>query len=206
MPSSTENNSRRIALQQQVGDLDAYLASLSMEITFQPFDETGRARIAQLIAKSNQFNLTSHRYSEAQVAAFQTDSNCFTLQVRLSDVFGDNGMISVIICRQLDADELEFDTWLMSCRVLGRRVENLVLQEVVDYARARGLRRLVGKYIPTDRNALVEHHFKKLGFDKVRTDEGGVTVWELDLTAAPNFVAPVSIRRVGFVLSAAVTT
>jgi len=112
-----------------------------MQISFQSFDETGRTRIAQLIAKSNQFNLTTRRYSEAEVAAVQSDPACFALQVRLSDIFGDNGMISVVICRRTDARTLEFDTWLMSCRVLGRRVENMVLQEVIDYARGVGRRR-----------------------------------------------------------------
>ncbi len=94
-----DGNARRAALQKQVGDLNQYLASLDMEITFQPFNETGRARIAQLINKSNQFNLTTRRYTEAEVAEMESDPNCFTLQVRLTDTFGDNGMISVVICR-----------------------------------------------------------------------------------------------------------
>jgi FkbH-like protein len=199
------DNSRRLALQQQTGDINAYLASLNMEIVFQPFNETGRARITQLISKSNQFNLTSRRYSEAEVATFQNDPQYFTLQVRLSDTFGDNGMISVIICRRVDAETLEFDTWLMSCRVLGRRVENLVLQEVVQYAQAHRFRRLLGHYIPTDRNALVERHYEKLGFDKVGAREDGATVWELDVTAATPYVAPVSIKRVGFEVTEAIS-
>ncbi len=74
-----------------------------MKIVFQPFDATGRSRIAQLINKSNQFNLTTRRYDEAEVAAFEADPAAFTLQVRLTDTFGDNGMISVIICRATDA-------------------------------------------------------------------------------------------------------
>ena len=79
--------------------MDAYLASLDMTITFQPFDATGRARIVQLINKSNQYNLTTRRYTDPEVTAAENDPEVFTLQVRLADVFGDNGMISVVICR-----------------------------------------------------------------------------------------------------------
>ena len=92
---------RRADLQKQVGNVLEYLASLQMEIIFRPFDETGRARITQLISKSNQFNLTTRRYTEAEVAGIETDPKCFSMQVRLTDSFGDNGMISVVICRRL---------------------------------------------------------------------------------------------------------
>ena len=193
-----QDNSRRIALQQQAGDIDAYLASLRMEITFQPFDETGRARIAQLINKSNQFNLTTRRYTEAEIAAVQDDGDCLHLQVRLSDIFGDNGMISVVICRLKDSHTLEFDTWLMSCRVLGRRVENLVLQEILEYAAAHHIRRLIGRYIPTERNGLVAQHYEKLGFTRIDTLPDATTVWEMDVATAPRCDAPVAIKRVGY--------
>ena len=132
-----QDNARRVSLHKQAGNLDAYLASLNMEVTFQPFNATGRARITQLINKSNQFNLTSRRYTEAEVAEVEQDPNCFTLQVRLMDAFGDNGMISVIICRSTAADVWEFDSWLMSCRVLGRRVQDAVLKQVLDHASDR---------------------------------------------------------------------
>lgn len=184
-----DDNARRVQLQRQVGDVDAYLASLDMVITFQPFDATGRARISQLINKSNQFNLTTRRYTEADVAAAQDDPDTFTLQVRLADMFGDNGMISVVICRRLGADAWEIDTWLMSCRVLGRKVEAMVLREVLAEARAAGIARLVGVYRPTDRNAMVRDHYGKLGFTLVDEAADGETRWELpvatDVPAAP---------------------
>jgi FkbH-like protein len=192
-----QDNARRVALQQQFGDVDAYLESLNMEITFQPFDETGRARIAQLINKSNQFNLTTRRYTETDVDAFALDASCLTLQVRLSDTFGDNGMISVVICRQA-AEELIVDTWLMSCRVLGRRVEIMVLQEILANAKRRGARRLIGKYIPTGKNGLVEDHYAKLGFSRLATEPDGATVWELDVESAVVQAAPMVVRRHGF--------
>jgi FkbH-like protein len=177
-----EGNAHRANLQEQAGDVDAYLASLEMEITFAPFDRTGRARIAQLINKSNQFNLTTRRYSEADVAAFETDPMCTTLQVRLADRFGDNGMISVIICRTRSEATWEIDTWLMSCRVLGRRAEQMVLRELLRQASGIGIRTLIGIYRPTERNALVRDHYAKLGFTQIKVEDGGITRWALDAT------------------------
>jgi FkbH-like protein len=187
-----QGNARRVALQAQAGDVESYLASLRMEIVFAPFDATGRARIVQLINKSNQFNLTTRRYGEAEIAALERDERVFTLQVRLIDAFGDNGMISVIICRPRDAVTWEIDTWLMSCRVLGRRVENMVLREIVANARARGIERLVGVYRPTERNAMVRDHYRKLGFAPV---SGAGDEWVL-ATDGEIAAAPMTVRRV----------
>jgi FkbH-like protein len=193
-----QNNAKRVELQKQVGDLDAYLESLNMEIIFQPFDETGRARITQLINKSNQFNLTTKRYTEPEVAALEHNAEVFTLQVRLADSFGDNGMICAIICRPLSASQWEIDTWLMSCRVLGRKVEQMVLKEIVKHAKARGIDTLVGVYRPTDRNQLVEHHYSSLGFAPLRQDPGGVTLWQLDANNAVIADAAMTVRSIGF--------
>lgn len=192
-----KDNARRVKLQNQFADLDSYLVSLKMVITFQPFDDTGRARITQLINKSNQFNLTTRRYTEAEVTAIQRDAAAFTLQVRLSDVFGDNGMISVIICRDAGQDAWEIDTWLMSCRVLGRRVENAVLQEILAAAERAGVRTLIGKYIRTERNQLVEHHYKKLGFTQTGGEPEGTTAWELNVQFAPVEALPMDVQRFG---------
>ena len=192
-----QDNAQRITLQGQFADMESYLASLRMVITFQQFDETGRARIAQLINKSNQFNLTTRRYTEAEVAGIQNDPTCFTLQVRLADTFGDNGMISVVICRRAGDAVWEFDTWLMSCRVLGRRVENMVLQEVISAAKQAGTRKLLGKYIPTGRNKLVQDHYQQLGFRQTAQTSDGATLWEMDVEAAQIETAPMEIRRVG---------
>jgi FkbH-like protein len=190
-----EDNARRAELQAQVGDLAGYLASLKMEITFQPFDKTGRARITQLINKSNQFNLTTRRYTEAQVEELESDEDCLTLQVRLSDTFGDNGMISVVVCRPGGAREWHFDTWLMSCRVLSRGVESMVLREVLERARASGIEKLVGTFVPTPRNELVREHYSKLGFTPVETRADGATVWELDVRTASVDPPPMTVHR-----------
>jgi FkbH-like protein len=194
-----QGNARRAALASRVGDVDSYLASLDMTITFKPFDATGRSRITQLINKSNQFNLTTRRYTELEVAAFEADPKYFTLQVRLADTFGDNGMISVIICKKRSVGEWEFDTWLMSCRVLGRRVEQMVLREVLAQARSRGLNRLLGVYFPTEKNGMVSDHYSKLGFRLVAEDALGATTWDLP-TEFEIDVAPMTVVRIGLEL------
>jgi FkbH-like protein len=189
-----QDNAKRVALQAQAGDLEGYLASLKMEIVFSPFDATGRARISQLVNKCNQFNLTTRRYGELDIAALEQDPAVFTLQVRLIDAFGDNGMISVIICRPCDPVSWEIDTWLMSCRVLGRNVEHMVLRETLSAARARGIGRLIGIYRPTDRNAMVRDHYQKLGFTPLAERPDGETSWVL-ATDAEIEPAPMTVRH-----------
>jgi FkbH-like protein len=188
------DNARRISLREQATDLAGYLASLQMEIIFRSFDSAGRARVAQLINKSNQFNLTTRRYSEAEVAALEQDENCFTLQVRLTDTFGDNGMISVVICRRQDRETWEIDTWLMSCRVLGRGVEDVMLGELLRAARVDGITRLVGVYRPTERNGMVRGHYANLGFGEIDPSADGTTYWELATDAVARD-RPIRVRR-----------
>lgn len=193
-----QDNAKRATLQKQAGGVEAYLASLDMTITFQPFDTTGRARIVQLINKSNQYNLTTHRYTDPEVEAAERAPDVFTLQVRLADIFGDNGMISVVICRPSEPGVWEIDTWLMSCRVLGRRVENMVLREILAHAHEAGIRKLVGVYLPTDRNKLVIDHYSKLGFIKTREEESGATYWEMPVEGTEPEGAPMKIISRGF--------
>jgi FkbH-like protein len=178
-------NAERISLQ-KVGNLEEYLRSLHMVATISPFDAVGRVRIAQLINKSNQFNLTTRRYSESDIEAFENDPAKYCLQIRLADRFGDNGMISVVIF-DIAPQEWSCDTWLMSCRVLGRRVEELVLATVAQAAKSAGARRLTGIYIPTKKNMLVTDHFAKLGFTKMSDLPDGGTSWTLDLE---NYISP----------------
>jgi FkbH-like protein len=201
-----QDNAKRANLQRQVGRVEDYLASLGMTITFQPFDASGRTRIVQLINKSNQYNLTTRRYTDPEVIEAENDPEVFTLQVRLADIFGDNGMVSVVICRPGAANEWKIDTWLMSCRVLGRRVEQTVLREILGHAKRHGIRRLIGIYRPTDRNQLVEDHYSKLGFSQVSRDADGTTVWELDVGRAPIEAASMTVRSAGFAEEEAVGT
>ena len=190
-----QDNARRVSLQQQSGDIEAYLESLEMKVTFQPFDDTGRARITQLINKTNQFNLTTKRYTENEVKDIQSSPDCFTLQVRLSDVFGDNGMISVIICRSLDED-WHIDTWLMSCRVLGRKVEKAVLQEIIFHAHNRGIQQLIGTYQPTERNQLVKDHYANLGFENLSDEVNSTTHWLFDVASYQEESVPMITGRI----------
>jgi FkbH-like protein len=193
-----QDNARRAALEKQTSGVDAYLASLDMTITFQPFDGPGRARIVQLINKSNQYNLTTRRYTEPEVAAAENDPSVFTLQTRLSDIFGDNGMICVVICRPAGRDVWDIDTWLMSCRVLGRKVEFMVLREILHHARAAGMQKVTGTYRPTERNALVVDHYARLGFTRVEEEPSGLTRWELSVVSANPEEAPMKVISLGF--------
>jgi FkbH-like protein len=179
-------NNRRAELQNDKHDLESFLRGLQMEMDVAPFDEVGLSRIAQLINKSNQFNLTTHRYTESQVRQMLEDPSYLTLQVRLKDNCGDNGMISVIIARKDSADSqtLSVDTWLMSCRVLGRQVEQEVLNHLVDQARRRGYQKIRGEFIPTGKNQLVREHYKGLGFEPLANRPGaleGATSWHLTI-------------------------
>lgn len=176
-------NARRLSLQGHTSDLQSYLRSLEMRILFGSFDRTTRSRVTQLINKSNQFNLTTRRYTEPQIEQLEQDSDAMTLHVRLLDKFGDNGIICVIICRPSRPDTWAIDTWLMSCRVLGRCVEQAVLAEILFRARAAGISTLEGLYIPTERNEMVREHYAKLGFTRIDGSSDGSSRWELKTDA-----------------------
>ncbi len=180
-------NAARTAAVQASGDLGSYLASLEMVCTIRAVDALSRPRVAQLINKSNQFNLTTRRYTEAQVEAAEADPRRHVSQIRLVDKFGDNGIICVLIADK-GPEAWEIDTWLMSCRVLGRRVQEASLDHLVRAARAEGAQRLVGRYIPSPKNAMVRDHYAKLGFTLLSEEADGGTVWALDLSdyAAPD--------------------
>lgn len=178
-----QNNAARKAESGAASDIDGHLASLQMVATLSAFDAVGRARITQLINKTNQFNLTTRRRGEPEVAGLERDASAISLQVRLTDRFGDNGMISVVIGK-VDGDDLLIDTWLMSCRVLNRGVERAVLNELLSRAAARGVRRVLGWYLPTAKNALVCEHYAGLGFscaERLATADGEATLWALDV-------------------------
>jgi FkbH-like protein len=172
-------------------DLQSYLAGLRMELEWKPFDAAARARIVQLINKTNQFNLTTRRRTEAEVERLMQQPAALTLQFRLKDVYGDNGMIGVIIVAPAmgiglpgaTSADRGIDTWLMSCRVLGRQAEDAMMNVLVEQARARGVQRIFGQYIPTAKNAMVREHYARMGFELVETSADGATVWVLDLAA-----------------------
>lgn len=187
-------NAERQNNQESITNLADYLTSLQMTMNVKPFDATGRTRITQLINKSNQFNLTTRRYTEAQIEAVEHDPSKFALQVRVKDRFGDNGMISVVIFDKQGA-VWGCDAWLMSCRVLGRQIEEAVLLEVATAARAAGANALCGRYIPTKRNAIVAEHFSKLGFKLTAANNDGSTEWRLDLAEYQLPSLPILVER-----------
>jgi FkbH-like protein len=160
-------------------NLAEFLASLEMRAIIRPFEPVSFARITQLVNKTNQFNLTTRRLTGAEVEAIAASPAHFTRTIRLADRFGDHGLISVLFGR-IEATTLTLDGWLMSCRVLNRGVEQLLLNEIVAAARRLGVTQVVGRYIPTDRNALVKGHYKELGFSAVG-DDNGVTTWCLEV-------------------------
>lgn len=169
----------RAATASEAQDYDAYLASLEMEAEIAPFVEPYLARIAQLVNKTNQFNLTTKRVTDAQVARMAQDPEYVTLYGRLRDRFGDSGLVSVVVGREA-AGELHIELWLMSCRVLKRDLELAMFDALLDAARARGVHRLVGHYVPTPKNGMVAEHYASLGFSSLPDGR-----WGLDLDPVP---------------------
>jgi FkbH-like protein len=186
------NEERRAALE-QASDMDGYLRGLAMTMTVRNVRPAELSRVTQLINKTNQFNLTTRRYTEAAIEQMANEPMAIAVSARLRDKFGDNGLISVILARPdpaLPRYELLIDTWLMSCRVLGRQVEEAVLDVIAMEALHRGVRALVGEYRPSGRNGMVADHYAKLGFQPCLPIAGAQTdakFWryELGTTALP---------------------
>lgn len=176
-----EEGQRSIAAAQS-RDLHDYLRKLGMELEASRFDSVSRERIVQLINKTNQFNLTTRRYTEAEVRAVEADASGIGLQFRLRDRFGDMGTICVVICSVMSDDlTWHIDAWLMSCRVLGRDVERAVLVAIVRKAEEYGIMKLVGTFTPTERNSIVSDHYRKLGFREMHGSADTGTQWMLDI-------------------------
>jgi len=171
-------NEAREEAQSSVKSIDDFLASLEMIARVGPIDAASIERSVQLINRSNQFNLTTKRYSSGEVLAMLQDPAWITRTVSLADRFGDNGLICVFLGK-IQRDALSIDSWLMSCRVLKRGVEQFLLGQILAVAREHGLKRILGEYVPTAKNALVKEHYGKLGFAKIWTGDDGHTKWEL---------------------------
>ena len=161
-----EEAERAVLLQTFTNEAD-YLQSLEMKAEIQPVNKFSLPRAAQLTQRSNQFNLRTIRYTEEQMNAIITDPNKFTLSVSLKDKFGEYGLISLIILHKTSKDQLFIDTWIMSCRVLKRNVEEFVLNKMVNLAAINGCQSLRGEYLPTQKNGLVKDHYKNLGFTNI---------------------------------------
>ncbi|MCR5496389.1 MAG: HAD-IIIC family phosphatase [Paludibacteraceae bacterium] len=158
---------KRVSLSKTFTNEADFLKSLDMVSTVSGFTKFNIPRVAQLSQRSNQFNLRTVRYTEADVAAMAEDPEVIDLSFTLEDKFGDNGLIAVVIMRKQDADTLFVDTWFMSCRVLKRGMENFTLNTMVERAKAAGYKRIIGEYLPTPKNKMVEPHYTGLGFTKM---------------------------------------
>lgn len=144
-----------------------YLAGLEMKAVAAPFDPFHYPRIAQLTQRSNQFNLRTVRYTEAEIEALAEDQNHICLYFTLKDKFGDHGLISVVILDRQPDDVLFISEWLMSCRVLKRGMEEFIVDTIVRTAVQHGFRRIIGEYLPTQKNAMVRDLYEKMGFARI---------------------------------------
>ncbi|MDY7394008.1 HAD-IIIC family phosphatase [Aureibaculum sp. 2210JD6-5] len=165
---------RAVAQEKFVNETD-FIESLEMECKVESFNKFNTPRVAQLTQRSNQFNLRTIRYSEQEVENLRNNKSCVTRAYSLNDKYGEYGLISLVILKKSDPKTLFIDTWIMSCRVLKRDVDKFVLNTLVQAALDIKCDTIVGEYIRTTKNSIVENHYKDLGFSK----EGDF--WELKL-------------------------
>ena len=166
----------------ELGDLGDFLRDLEMRAVVAPFDERRLPRVAQLVGKTNQFNVTTRRHGLETIRRFAADPETVDLALELRDRFADHGLVGVLVATR-DGDALDIDTWLLSCRVIGRAAEHAMLERLAARAAELGCTRLRGTYVPTARNGVVADLYPRLGFEQVAGGENGETVWELDLAA-----------------------
>ncbi len=166
---------QRATVQQKFTNEDDFLQSLNMLSLVESFNKFNIPRVAQLSQRSNQFNLRTIRYTDADIEKLITSKDCFTFAFTLEDKFGDNGLICVVILKQENNSTLFIDTWFMSCRVLKRGMENFVLNTISNFAEEKGYSYLKGEYIPTAKNEMVKDHYLNLGFEQ---DD---TKWKLNV-------------------------
>ncbi len=174
-----KKNAERAAMQSQFADYGEYLTSLQMVGVIDDFLPIYLPRITQLTNKSNQFNLTTRRFTTSEMEEVFADDSYIRLYGKLTDKFGDNGIVSVVIGK-MNGDTLDVVLWLMSCRVLKRDMEYAMLDNLVERAIEKGIREIKGYYYPTAKNKMVKELYADFGFTKISEDEEGNTVWSLE--------------------------
>ena len=179
-----QENVKRTNFQKTFLNYADYLDSLNMKATIKPFDPLYIERIAQLTNKSNQFNLTTKRYTKEEIEQIALDSSYITLYGRLEDKFGDNGIVSIFIGR-IEQKALHIELFLMSCRVLKRDMEYAMLDEIIKKANSLDLTKVLGYYYPTEKNGMVKSLYQDFGFNKVSQDDKENSVWSLSLQEKP---------------------
>ena len=175
-----KENAKRQAAQAAFTDYKDFLKSLEMKAVIADFDPVTLPRITQLTNKSNQFNVTTKRYTQAEMEAVAASPAHIRLYGRLEDKFGDNGIVSVVIGKK-EGSALHVELWLMSCRVLKRDMEFAMLDALVAESRRQGITEIIGHYYPTKKNGMVAELFGTFGFTKISEDADGNTAWKLDL-------------------------
>jgi FkbH-like protein len=168
-------------LRQRSGTLEDFYRSLKMEVSFSAVGKTSLGRSVQLTQKTNQFNLTTLRYGESDFVARMKDPDWLLVTVGVRDHFGDNGIVGLIMARS-NGDALDVDTFLLSCRVIGRTIETAMLAYLCDQASRRGLQWVRGRVIPTAKNGPARDLYERHGFQKLAEDQSGETSWALDLS------------------------
>ena len=176
-----KENYQRTAAQEQFGNYQEYLESLKMTGRFLPFDLEHSPRITQLINKTNQFNLTTRRYTAAQVEELVGNPQYITLYGQLSDRFGDNGIVSAIIGR-IEGETLDIELWIMSCRTFKREMEYAMFDQLVEQCRTKGIMTMVGHYFPTPKNLLVKDFYGTIGFKEISCDDQGNRLFQYEIS------------------------
>lgn len=174
-----KQQAERAKMLASVGSKEEFLRSLDQVAEIAAADDLTVSRVAQLTQKTNQFNLTTRRYAEADVARFASDPRFGVWTIKVRDRLGDSGIVGAAIVRD-DADACEVDTLLLSCRVIGRGIETAFIAYIADQARLRGKSRLVGMFCPTAKNEPAKHFYEDHGFRRIADDANG-SVWELAL-------------------------
>ena len=175
-----KQNAERAKAEASFSNYKDYLLSLDMKGIIKPFEPMYIERISQLSNKSNQFNLTTHRYTVADIEEIAEDDNYIPLYGKLIDRFGDNGLVSVVIGHVVE-DVCEMDLWIMSCRVLKRDLEFAMMDELVKRCKEKGVKKIIGHYYPTAKNNMVKDFYSIQGFSKISEDEKGNTDWLFEI-------------------------
>ncbi|MBR4707486.1 MAG: HAD family hydrolase [Pseudobutyrivibrio sp.] len=173
------------AAQASFANYDEYLESLDMHAVITEFDPISIQRVAQLTNKTNQFNLTTLRCSEGDIRHMQESDSYICMCGRLIDKFADNGIVTVVAAEE-QFSELHIRLWLMSCRVLKRDMEYVMMNELVAKAKERGIKKINGYYYPTNKNAMVKDFYQQMGFTLVSEDEQGNAHWQLEVADYDN--------------------
>ena len=168
----------RKAAQSKFSTVEDYLDSLQIKIILEASNEFTMPRIAQLTQKTNQFNLTTKRYTQEDIIKFSYSKDYFVASIQVSDIYGDNGITGVCIVKLAD-ESATIDTFLMSCRIMGRNVEYAFLGKVIELLRASGVKTIYASYKKTAKNTMVSEFYSKAGFTITSADENG-TIYQLD--------------------------